>query len=87
MLYSFSVQYQPKNQTCVCRKDVFYIIHFFNMNPLKHSDEAVRFRRTCRDGSYQGPTAGKAPGFAQVQQIDSLTNSSIQDWLFILFVC
>ena len=48
------------------------------MNPLKHSDEAVRFRQTCRDGSYQGPTAGKAPGFAQVQQIDSLTNSYIQ---------
>ena len=66
-------------------KTVFDIIHFFNMNPLKHSDEAVRFRRTCRDGSYQGPTAGKAPGFAQVQQIDSLTNSSIQD--ICLFVC
>ena len=64
-------------------KTVFDIIHFFNMNPLKHSDEAVRFRRSCRDGSYQGPTAGKAPGFAQVQQIDSLTNSSI----ICLFVC
>ena len=39
---------------------------FLNMNPLKNSNEAVNFRRTCRDGSYQGPTAGKAPGFAQV---------------------
>ena len=36
------------------------------MTSEKHSDEAVNFRRLCRDGSYTGPTAGKAAGFAQV---------------------
>merc|ERR1719361_376661 len=36
---------------------------------MSMSYEAVRFRRTCRDGSYQGPTAGKAPGFAQANLV------------------
>ena len=37
-----------------------------DMNTLRHSDEAIKFRRLCRSGSYCDPTAGKAAGFAQV---------------------
>ena len=36
------------------------------MNASKHSEEAVNFRRLCRNGTHVGPTAGEAAGFAQV---------------------
>jgi len=39
------------------------------MNSAKYSDEAIDFRRLCRDGSYTGPTAGKAAGFAQANLV------------------
>lgn len=39
------------------------------MNAAKHSEEAVHFRRLCRNGTHVGTTAGEAAGFAQANLV------------------